>query len=265
VRRAAEALQGPVLLVGHSYGGAVITEAAHLCPNVSGLVYIAGFAPDKGESLSILSSSGPVVPPGAAAIRPDRYGFLWIDRELFPENFCQDLDQVEASVMAATQKPLSVASFEGKVTDAGWKNLPCWYQISINDRMIPPQAEQFMAQRIKAKTISVASSHASMVSRPKEIGKFILGAAEEVMESVAGNSYHSPIIVGLMKIFFNEFALRVACQKKTDLIRRLAKIVFDKRIVQPERHTIQWYGVYSQIAAVSGMIGHDFLFLEPGY
>jgi pimeloyl-ACP methyl ester carboxylesterase len=186
VRRAAEALDGPVLLVGHSYGGAVITEAAHLCSNVAGLVYIAGFAPDKGESLSILSSSGPVVPPGAAAIRPDKYGLLWINREMFPENFCQDLDQMEAYVMAATQKPLSVSSFEGKVTDAGWKNLPCWYQVSTNDRMIPPQAEQFMAQRIKAKTISLASSHASMVSHPKEIGNFILGAAEEIMESVVG-------------------------------------------------------------------------------
>jgi pimeloyl-ACP methyl ester carboxylesterase len=183
VRRAAEALDGPVLLVGHSYGGAVITEAAHLCPNVTGLVYIAGFALDKGESLSILSASGPVAPPGAAAIRPDKYGFLWIDREMFADNFCQDADKTEALVLATTQKPLSIASFEGKITDAGWKNLPCWYQVSMNDRMIPPQAEQFMAQRINARIITLPASHASMVSHPKEVGDFILGAAEEIASS----------------------------------------------------------------------------------
>jgi pimeloyl-ACP methyl ester carboxylesterase len=185
VRRAAEALDGPVLLVAHSYGGAVITEAAHLCPNVIGLVYIAGFALDKGESLAILSASGPVAPPGAAAIRPDKYGFLWIDRELFADNFCQDVDKTEAFVMAATQKPLSVACFEAKITDAGWKNLPTWYQVSMNDRMIPPQAEQFMAQRINARTITVPSSHASLVSHPEEISDFILSAVKELHASTA--------------------------------------------------------------------------------
>jgi len=183
VRRAAEALEGPVLLVGHSYGGAIITEAAHLCPNVVGLVYIAGFALDKGESLTILAASGPVAPPGAASIRPDKYGFLWIDRELFHDNFCQDVDKTEALVMAAVQKPISVACFDAKVTDAGWKNLPCWYQVSMNDRMIPPPAEQFMAQRIHARTITLPASHASMVSHPKEVSDFILGAAKEISES----------------------------------------------------------------------------------
>src|SRR5664279_3647930 len=132
VRRAAETFEGPVLLAGHSYGGAVITEAAHLCPNVVGLVYIAGFALDKGESLSILASGSPVTPPGAAAFRPDKYGFLWIDRDMFAENFCGDVDKTEAAVMAATQKPLSLVSFADQVTDAGWKNLPCWYQVSLN-------------------------------------------------------------------------------------------------------------------------------------
>jgi pimeloyl-ACP methyl ester carboxylesterase len=184
VRRAAEALKGNVLLVGHSYGGAIITEAAHLCPNVKGLVYIAGFALDKGESLEILSASGPIAPPGAAAIRPDKYGFLWIDREMFGDNFCQDLNTKESLVMAATQKPLSVACFQAKISDAGWKNLPCWYQVSINDRMIPPPAEQFMAQRIKAKMISLEASHASLVSHPNEIGNFILNAANEIPVSV---------------------------------------------------------------------------------
>jgi pimeloyl-ACP methyl ester carboxylesterase len=185
VRRAAETLEGPVLLAGHSYGGAVITEAAHLCPNVTGLVYIAAFALDKGESLAILSASGPVTPPGAAAIKPDKYGFLWIDRDMFADNFCQDVDKTLAHVMAVTQKPLSMASFEGKITNAGWAKLPSWYQVSMNDRMIPPEAEQFMAQRIKAKTITLPAGHASLVSHPAEIADFILGAAKELTESAA--------------------------------------------------------------------------------
>jgi pimeloyl-ACP methyl ester carboxylesterase len=180
-RRVVEAQEGPVLLVGHSYGGAIITEAAHLCPNVVGLVYIAGFGLDVGESLSILASSSPVAPPGAAAFRPDKYGFLWIDREMYADNFCQDVDKTEAHTMAVSQRPLSIAAFEEKATDAGWKNLPTWYQISSEDRMIPPPAEQFMAQRMKAKTITLPTSHVAMVSQSKEIADFILGAAEEVL------------------------------------------------------------------------------------
>jgi len=185
VRRAVEALDGPVLLVGHSYGGAVITEAAHLCATVTGLVYIAGFAPAAGESLASLSSASPVQPPGAAAIRPDKYGSLWIDRKMYADNFCQDLDKTEALTMAATQKPLSVTSFTDKITNAGWEKLPCWYQVSLEDRMIPPQAEQFMAQRMNATTISLPSSHASMVSHPEEIADLILNAAEELARPAA--------------------------------------------------------------------------------
>ena len=192
VRRVTETLDGPVLLVGHSYGGAVITESVQFCPNVAGLVYIAGFAPDKGESLAILSSGAPIAPPGAAAIRPDKYGFLWIDRDMFAENFCGDVDPTEAFIMAATQKPLSVSCFEGQVTNAGWKKLPCWYQVSLNDRMIPPQAEQFMAQRINARTISLPASHASLVSHPDEVAEFILEAATEIaVTTVSKTAMHT--------------------------------------------------------------------------
>ena len=185
VRRAAEALDGPVLLVGHSYGGAIITEAAHLCPNVVGLLYLAGFGIDKGESLAILASSGPVAPPGAAAFRPDKYGYLWLDREMFADNFCQDVEKTEARIMATIQRPLSVACFEGKITDAAWKKLPSWYVVSLNDRMIPPEAEQFLAQRMNAKTISLPSSHVAMVSHPEEVSEFILSAAKELTASTA--------------------------------------------------------------------------------
>jgi len=179
-RRLVEAQEGPVLLVGHSYGGAIITEAAHKCPNVTGLVYVAAFGPEAGESLASLGASGPP-PPGAVAIRPDKYGILWLDKELFPDNFCQDVDKAEAHVMAATQKPVAVKCFEDKITDAGWKKLPNWYIISANDRMIPPAAEQFMAERMKAKIIFIPASHTPMISHPDEVADFIMGAAKQVI------------------------------------------------------------------------------------
>jgi len=182
VRRLAETLHGPILLVGHSYGGVVITEAAHKIPNVVGLVYIAAFAPEAGESINILASLG-APPPGAVAVRPDKYGFLWIDRELFAANFCQDVDQDEALVMAAAQGPLAARCFDDKVTNAGWKDLPCYYQVSEDDRMIPPPAEKFMAERMKAKTIiSIpGASHVSMVSHPEKVADLVLKAAKEVV------------------------------------------------------------------------------------
>jgi len=183
-RRVAEAQEGPTILVGHSYGGAVITEAAHQCPNVIGLVYIAGFGPDEGESLASLAAAGTEPPPGAAAIRPDKYGILWLDKDMFPDNFCQDIDKTEGQVMAITQRPISGKCFEDKITNAGWKNLPTWYQVSENDRMIPPVAEHFMAERMKAKMISLPSSHASLVSHPREVADLILTAANELVGSV---------------------------------------------------------------------------------
>jgi len=180
VRRLVEAQDGPTLLVGHSYGGIVITEVAHKCPNVVGLVYVAAWVPEVGENLGILASLGSPA-PGGAAVRPDKYGMLWIDRELFAESFCQDVDKQEALVMAAAQHPTSGKCFEEKVTNAGWKNLPSWYQVSAEDRMIPPATEQFMAERIKPKAIiSLPASHVSFISHPKEITDLILKAANEV-------------------------------------------------------------------------------------
>lgn len=179
VRRLAESLEGPTILVGHSYGGAIITEAADKCPNVAGLVYIAAFAPDVNENLGMLLGLADP-PPGAAAIRPDKYGFLWIDRELFAENFSQDCDPVTSQVMAAAQKPTSGKCFEDKPTHAGWKDLPCWYQVSAMDRMIPPATQKMFAERMKAITISLPASHASMAAQPEEIAAFIMKAAEGV-------------------------------------------------------------------------------------
>lgn len=172
----AAAQDGPTLLVGHSYGGAVITGAGHTS-NVVGLVYVAAFAPDEGDSLgSIFSRQEP--PPGAANIRPDKDGFLWITPEKFRESFCQDLDETEALVMALTQKPIAGRCFEDKSGPPAWKGKPSWYQISADDRMIPPEAERWMAERMRPKkTVTLQASHASMASQADAIVALIEEAA----------------------------------------------------------------------------------------
>ncbi|HWX65526.1 MAG TPA: alpha/beta hydrolase [Rhodanobacter sp.] len=175
----AAAQSGPTLLVGHSYGGVVITGAGHV-PNVVGLVYVAAFAPDEGETPgSIFGMREP--PPGAAAIRPDANGYLWIDQTQFHENFCQDLDQTEALVMAVTQKPIAARCFDDKTGAPAWKVKPSWYQVSSNDRMIPPETEHWFVERMKPqKAITLPSSHASLASYPNEIAALIEEAAKAV-------------------------------------------------------------------------------------
>jgi pimeloyl-ACP methyl ester carboxylesterase len=177
-RRVAEMQDGPTVLVGHSYGGVVITEAAHKCPNVVGLIYIAAFAPNVGESINSLAAGAPP-PPGFSAVRPDKYGVLWLDKELMPDNFCQDVEKEEAAVMAVTQQPIAARCFDDKVTNAGWQKLPTWYQISAQDRMIPPPAQQFMGERMKAKIVFLPTSHAPMVSHPDEIADIIMQGCKE--------------------------------------------------------------------------------------
>lgn len=174
--RLAAAQDAPTLLVGHSYGGAVITGAGHTS-NVVGLVYIAAFAPDEGDSLgSIFARRDP--PSGAGNIRPDKDGFLWINPDKFRESFCPDLDETEALVMALTQKPIAGRCFDDKSGPPAWKTKPSWYQASANDHMIPPETEQWMAERIKPKkTITLEASHASLASRPNEIVALIEEAA----------------------------------------------------------------------------------------
>lgn len=174
-RRLLAMQDGPAVAVGHSYGGAVITEAADLS-NVVALVYIAAFAPDSGESLGGIFARQEA-PAGAKSIRPDSSGFLWIDRSSFRESFAQDCSEPDASLMAATQKPIAGRCFEDKVTTPAWKTKPSWYQVSDDDRMIPPEAQRWMARRMGATTISLPSSHASLVSRPAEVAKLIADAA----------------------------------------------------------------------------------------
>lgn len=173
------ALYGPTLLVGHSYGGMVITQVGHL-QNVVGMVYLAAFAPDAGESLS--STFALRAPPvGAAHIRPDDHGFLWINTDNFHENMCQDIDANEALVMALTQKPLAVQAFTDKSAQPAWRVKPCWYQISLEDRMLPAETQRWFAERIQAqKVIELPSGHSSLISHAPQCIALIEDAANAV-------------------------------------------------------------------------------------
>jgi pimeloyl-ACP methyl ester carboxylesterase len=168
--------EGEVLLVGHSYGGAVITEAGNL-PNVAGLVYIAAFAPDKGESPGALTEQ---IPPEAfSSIAPDNDGYLWINYDKYHESFCQDLSEEDAWVMSVTQKAPLGATFAGTITTPAWRNKPSWYQISSKDRMIHPDNQKVMSARIlPRKVITLDSGHASLASQAEAVTKLIVEAAE---------------------------------------------------------------------------------------
>jgi len=169
--------KGPVLLVGHSYGGAVITEAGN-APNVVGLVYIAAFAPEAGESLGEIAQAAPM-PAGAVNVAPDSDGYVWINPQKFRESFCQDLPPDEALVMAVTQKAPVGSTFGNKVTAPAWRNKPSWYQISSEDRMIHPENQKRMSGRLGArKIITLDASHASLASRPREVSALIDEAAK---------------------------------------------------------------------------------------
>ncbi len=175
VKRAVEHIGGPTILVGHSYGGAVITNAGYNNPNVKGLVYIAAFAPDEGQSLSTFVN--PANFPKDLFI-VDSGGFIYLNPKIFRENFAQDVDPTEADIMAIVQKPFHQSNFVAKSGPPAWKQHPTWYQISTDDHMIPPDVQRMFAQRMNATTISLPASHASYVSHPNEIAQFILDAAK---------------------------------------------------------------------------------------
>jgi pimeloyl-ACP methyl ester carboxylesterase len=178
-RRLLSTLQEPTVLVGHSYGGAVITGAATETPNVKALVYITAFGLDEGESLESLSEQGPPS-PGSIAIEPDDKGFLWINREKFHKAFAADVTDDEAAIMAAVQRPLSIASFTDLEGPAAWKSLPSWYLVCTEDNMIPPPAQELLAKRMGATVRSVSSSHAPFMSKPKDVADIITLAAESL-------------------------------------------------------------------------------------
>jgi pimeloyl-ACP methyl ester carboxylesterase len=175
VKRAIDLVGGPTILVGHSYGGEVITNAGYNNPNVTGLVYIAAFAPDEGQSLS--SFIDPATFPKDLFL-VDSGGFIYLNPEIFRENFAQDVDPAEADLMAIVQKPFNQSIFGEKSGPPAWKQLPTWYQISDADRMIPPDVQRMFAERMNATTLSLNTSHASYVSHPNEIAELILNATK---------------------------------------------------------------------------------------
>lgn len=171
-------IQGPVLLVGHSYGGAVITQVGNE-PNVQGLVFIAAFAPDDGESPGGITQE--LLPKAAANLAPDSDGYLWVKPELFHESFCQDLPQNEGLAMGVTQKAPLASTFGDAISNPAWKTKPSWYQISSQDHMIHPDNQSCMAKRLGTiETITLDASHASLASKAAEVAAFIDKAARSL-------------------------------------------------------------------------------------
>ena len=177
VKRAIELVGGPTILVGHSYGGFVITNAGYNNQNVTGLVYLAAFAPDEGESLLTFMDPS-TLPPGFLVF--DSGGFSYINPDIFAQAFAQDVNKTEAEIMSAVQTPTptSQAVLAEPSGPPAWKQLPTWYQVSESDHIIPPDAQRQFAQQMNATTISVNASHASLVSHPDEIAQLILEAAK---------------------------------------------------------------------------------------
>ncbi|MDE1994527.1 MAG: alpha/beta hydrolase [Rhizobiaceae bacterium] len=175
VRRAIALEQGPIILVGHSYGGAVITEAGN-DPKVSGLVYVAAFAPDAGQSAGSLSASVQA-PPMAAEVRPDSEGFLKLTQKGVFEDFAQDVTASEKALLYAAQAPTSVKSLGGNISAAAWHSKRSWYIVASNDRAIPPTLEATMAKTIHADTTTIPASHVAMLSHPKDVAAVIERAA----------------------------------------------------------------------------------------
>ncbi|MDQ1499032.1 MAG: hypothetical protein QOI86_2372 [Actinomycetota bacterium] len=166
----------PVILVGHSYGGAVITEAG-IHPKVAALVYIAAFAPDKGESVNTLIADAP---PGAPVppILPPQDGFLFLDREKFAASFAADIPAEQAAFMADSQVPWGVAALSGAVSEPAWREKPSWYLVATEDRMIPPPAQRAMSERAGATRVEVPGSHAIYLSQPQAVAALIKQAAD---------------------------------------------------------------------------------------
>ena len=177
-KRVIDALRGPIVAVGHSYGGAVITAAAAGNANVKALVYLSAFAPEPGEALTAPVAKFAPAPAGAATIT-DAAGFVYLDRAKFRDVFCRDLSIVDAGVMAATQKPVSKTVFGAGATvaSAAWKTIPSWYIVTSQDRAINPDLQRFYAKRIRAKTTEIRSSHVSFLSHPNEVARVIKEAA----------------------------------------------------------------------------------------
>jgi pimeloyl-ACP methyl ester carboxylesterase len=177
-KRVIDGQSGPVILVGHSWGGTVITQLGDDA-KVAALVYVAAFSPDVGESTNDLGKGGPP-PPGSANIRPDSAGFLYLTPEGVAKDFAQDLPAAQTKVMAVTQGPIFAKAFDEKVSKAAWKSKPSWSIVAEKDRMIQPDLERAMAKKINAKITALPTSHVPMQSRPSDVAAVIVAAAAAV-------------------------------------------------------------------------------------
>jgi len=170
---------GPAIVAGHSYGGQIMTALGTDAPSVTGLVYIAAFGLDQGESLGALLSQGPVT-PALAHLVTDQQGFGWLSEDDFVNHFAGDVDPVKAKVMYAVQQPLATSAFGDVMGVPAWKTLPSWYLVAADDQAIPPDAERQFAARMGATTVEIPSSHVPMVSHPGDVAQLIETAAEAV-------------------------------------------------------------------------------------
>jgi pimeloyl-ACP methyl ester carboxylesterase len=175
VKRAVGLVGGPVTLVGHSYGGFVISNAAYNNPNVTGLVYLSAFAPNEGQSLSDFVDPTKL-PKGFSMF--DSGGFIYVNPEMFAQVLAQDIDPAEVKVLAAAQKPYNQSITTEKSGPPAWKQLPTWYGVTENDRIVPPDAQHMFASQINATVLSINSSHASPLSHPNEVAQLILDATK---------------------------------------------------------------------------------------
>ena len=176
---------GPTIVAGHSYGGQIATALGTDAPNVVGLVYIAAFGLDEGESLGALLGGGPPT-PSLAHLTVDEQGFAWIPEDDFVSHFAGDVDPAKARVLHAVQQGLSMSTFEDVMGVPAWRSIPSWYLVATNDQAIPPDAERMFAQRMGATTVEVPSGHLAMVTHPDETVKLIEAAAEATRSEAAG-------------------------------------------------------------------------------
>ncbi len=177
LRQVLEFQDGPTIVAGHSYGGQIMTALGTNAPNVVGLVYIAAFGLDEGESLGALLAQGPVTP---ALKHPfsDKQGFTWLSEDDFVNHFAADVDPAKAKVMYAVQQALAGSAFNDVMGTPAWKSVPSWYLVATDDQAIPPEAEMQFAKRMGATTVEVPSSHVAMVSHPAEVAELVEQAAE---------------------------------------------------------------------------------------
>jgi pimeloyl-ACP methyl ester carboxylesterase len=183
LREVLAAQNGPTIVAGHSYGGQIMTALGTDAPNVAGLVYIAAFGIDEGESLGALLAQGPVTPALVHMIT-DKQGFTWLTEDDFVNHFAADVEPVQAKAMHAVQQALAASAFGTQMGVPAWKSLPSWYLVATNDEAIPPDAERQFASRMGAVTIEIPASHVAMVSHPDDVTQLIRNAADAVPAGV---------------------------------------------------------------------------------